>query len=233
VALLSARADQLMPNQLRYRAVLFDLDGTLVDSYTALAEAVNYARRQHGLHELSGARIREFVGDGLDKLLQRAFERETLPRSVQDAFESRYDEICCVESKILSEVETTLGELHALSVVMGVCTNKPTAFSRKILDFLQLAPYFRAIVGPDLAGARKPEAQHVLHTLAAMECDGDAALFVGDMPIDVHAARNSGLAVAVIPTGSSSIEQLTAARPDHFLDRFSDLVKIVRNGDSA
>jgi phosphoglycolate phosphatase len=222
-----------MATRLRYRAVLFDLDGTLVDSYTALAEAVNYARRQHGLHELSGVRIREFVGDGLDKLLQRAFERETVPRSVQDAFETRYDEVCCVESKVLAEVESTLADLQELGVMMGVCTNKPTAFSRKILDFLQLAPYFRAIVGPDLAGARKPDAQHVFHTLEQMQCDTDRALFVGDMPIDVHAARNSGLDVAVVSTGSSSLEQLTAAQPDHVLDRFSDLVKIVSDGGRA
>src|SRR5215212_6934743 len=212
---------------LRYRAVLFDLDGTLVDSYTALAEAVNFARRQHGRHELSAVRIREFVGDGLERLLQRAFDSDRVPRSVQIAFESRYDEICCGESKILAEVEATLGELSVLGVAMAVCTNKPTSFSRKILEHLGLAPYFRAIVGPDLAGARKPDAQHVLHTLEATECEPADALFVGDMPIDVHAARNSGIAVAVVATGSSSSDQLRASAPDHYLDRFSDLVKIV------
>ncbi|HEV7919834.1 MAG TPA: HAD-IA family hydrolase [Thermoanaerobaculia bacterium] len=216
-----------MTQPLRYRAVLFDLDGTLVDSYAALAEAVNYARRQHGLHELSAARIRDFVGDGLEKLLQRAFERENLPRSVQDAFESRYDEICCGESKVLADVEATLGELAARGVVMAVCTNKPTSFSRKILQFLQLAPYFKAVVGPDLAGARKPDARHVLHTLEATDCAPSDALFVGDMPIDVRAARNSGIDVAVVATGSSSAEQLHASRPDHYLERFADLVKLV------
>jgi phosphoglycolate phosphatase len=218
---------------LRYRAVLFDLDGTLVDSYTALAEAVNYARREHGLHELSAVRIRDFVGDGIDTLLQRAFEADAVPRSVHTAFESRYDEICCGESKVLADVEATLAELHSLGVAMAVCTNKPTGFSRKILEFLDLAPYFRAIVGPDVAGARKPEAQHVLRTVEEMRCDTAPALFVGDMPIDVHAARNSGMDVAVVPTGSSSREQLTAARPDHFLERFSDLVRLVRNGSGA
>jgi phosphoglycolate phosphatase len=212
---------------LRYRAVLFDLDGTLVDSYAALTEAVNYARRQHGLHELSTVRIRQCVGDGLDTLLQRAFETQNVPRSVHDAFESRYDEICCEESKVLADVETTLERLDEAGVVMAVCTNKPTTFSKKILDFLQLAPYFSAIVGPDLAGARKPEAQHVLHTLAATACNPADALFVGDMPIDVHAARNSGIAVAVVATGSSTPEALRAARPDHYLERFSDLVKLV------
>src|ERR1043165_2384685 len=133
---------------LRYRAVIFDLDGTLVDSYAALTEAVNYARRRHGLHELSAARIREFVGDGLDKLLQRAFDREKVPLSVSDAFESRYDEICCAESKVLADVEATLARLAGAGVAMAVCTKKPTSFSKKILDFLQLPPYFPALLRP-------------------------------------------------------------------------------------
>src|SRR5437763_699979 len=100
--------------ELRYRAVLFDLDGTLVDSYTALAEAVNYARREHGLHELSSLRIREFVGDGLEKLLERAFGGADVPRSAQVAFETRYDDICCGESKVLADVQSTLEALSAL-----------------------------------------------------------------------------------------------------------------------
>jgi len=216
-----------MPQPLRYRAVLFDLDGTLVDSYAALTEAVNYARRQHGLDELSAARIRDFVGDGLETLLQRAFNVTKVPRGVQDAFESRYDEICCEESKVLADVELTLEELQKLGVEMAVCTNKPTSFSKKILAFLNLAPYFRDIVGPDVAGARKPDAQHVLRTLESTQCPPAEALFVGDMPIDVHAARASGIDVAVVPTGSSSAEQLRASHPDHYLDRFSDLLKIV------
>ena len=131
---------------LRYHAVLFDLDGTLVDSYTALAEAVNFARTQHGLEELPSPRIRDFVGDGVEKLLERAFGSPDVPHSARNAFESRYDEICCGESKILADVEATLQELSSLGVVMAVCTNKPTAFSRKILAFLGLATFFRAII---------------------------------------------------------------------------------------
>ena len=217
-----------MTSPLRYRAVLFDLDGTLVDSYTALAEAVNHARRTHGLHELSSARIREFVGDGIERLLQRAFERTDVPPSVLTAFESRYDEVCCGESKVLAEVEATLEQLSELGVEMAVCTNKPTVFSKKILDFLGLSRHLRAIVGPDLAGARKPEAKHLLYTLDTVRCATDEALFVGDMPIDVRAARNSGIDVAVVTTGSSTRDQLVASEPDHVLERFSDLVKIVR-----
>lgn len=219
-----------MTPPMRYRAVLFDLDGTLVDSYAALAEAVNYARREHGLPDLGEERIRQFVGDGLEKLLQRAFESDDVPPTVQTAFEARYDEICCSESRVLSDVEVTLDELSRIGVAMAVCTNKPTNFSVKILEGLGLAKHFRAIVGPDLAGARKPEAQHLLKTLEATECGPRDALFVGDMPIDVQAARNSGIDVAVVSTGSSTADQLRAARADHYLNRFSDLVRILRNG---
>lgn len=217
-----------MPAALRYRAVLFDLDGTLVDSYAALTDAVNHARRSEGLHDLPPARIRELVGDGIERLLQRAFERTDVPPRLFEIFESRYDEICCQGSKVLADVEATLAQLADLGVAMAVCTNKPTVFSRKILDFLELSRFFRAIVGPDVAGARKPEAQHLLFTLESVRCTPDQALFVGDMPVDVRAARNSGLDVAVVATGSSSREQLAAAEPDHFLERFSDLLEIVR-----
>jgi phosphoglycolate phosphatase len=213
---------------LRYQAVLFDLDGTLVDSYSALADAVNYARREHGMADLPGQRVRDFVGDGIERLLQRAFDREHLQPSIQTSFESRYDAICCEQSRVLEDVEVTLRALSGLGVAMAVCTNKPTSFSRKILEYLELADYFRAIVGPDLAGARKPDGRHVLRTLEEAGCSSTAsALFVGDMPVDIHAARNSGIDVAVVPSGSSTRHDLDAARPDHLLDGFADLVALV------
>jgi phosphoglycolate phosphatase len=216
-----------MTSALRYRAVLFDLDGTLVDSYTALTEAVNHARRGEGLQPLTSLQIREFVGDGVDRLLQRAFERDEVSRSIVAAFETRYDEVCCEESRVLADVAATLAQLDELGVEMAVCTNKPTVFSKKILDFLGLSKHFRAIVGPDLAGARKPDAKHLAVTLESVRCTTEEALFVGDMPVDVRAARNSGIDVAVVATGSSTREQLVATEPDHFLERFSDLMKIV------
>jgi phosphoglycolate phosphatase len=222
-----------MAARLRYRAVLFDLDGTLVDSYAALADAVNFAREQFGLSHLDAATIREFIGEGLERLLCRAFDADTPPAGATEAFEARYDAICCQQSRVLDDVETTLAALDRFGVAMAVCTNKPTAFSRKILEFLDLARFFRDIVGPDLAGARKPAAEHVLRTLQATDCDPSEALFVGDMPIDVKAARNSGLAAAVVPTGSSPAALLKAAEPDHYLDRLADLVQIVRNGAGA
>ena len=222
-----------MAAQLRYRAVLFDLDGTLVDSYAALADAVNFARAEYGLESLTTATIREFVGEGLERLLCRAFDTDDVPAGATEAFERRYDAVCCEQARVLDDVESTLDALERLGVSMAVCTNKPTAFSKKILESVGLAHFFRDIVGPDTAGARKPAAQHVLRTLEATHCSADQAVFVGDMPIDITAARNSGLAAAVVPTGSASTDALKAAHPDHYLDRLADLVQIVRSGARA
>lgn len=222
-----------MSQQLRYRAVLFDLDGTLVDSYAALTDAVNFARGRHGLGRLSTETIRGFVGEGLERLLCRAFDADVPPEGATEAFETRYDAICCQQSRVLDDVEPTLFALEGLGVSMAVCTNKPTTFSRKILDFLDLAHFFCDIVGPDTAGARKPAAQHVLRTLATTRCRPAEAVFVGDMPLDVTAARNSGMAAAVVATGTATPAALRAAAPDHYLDRLADLVQIVRNGASA
>jgi len=217
-----------MTATLRYRAVLFDLDGTLVDSISALTEAVNHARRTHGLVDLSSAHVRALVGEGLERLLQRAFDRTDIPASIVTAFESRYSETCCAESRVLTGVSQTLAGLADLGIEMAVCTNKPTVFSRQILDFLRLSQHFRAIVGPDLAGARKPDPRHLAVAMQSMSCRPEEALFVGDMPIDVRAARNTGLDVAVVATGSSTREELIDAEPDHFLERFTDLLELVR-----
>lgn len=214
----------------RYNTILFDLDGTLVDSYEALTNAINYTRAEHGLDAMPAEEIRGLVGDGLEPLLERVFAPDIVPSSAKSQFEQKYDELCCVQSVMLDDVESTLAALDALGIRMAVCTNKPTPFSTKILEYLGVARFFAAVVGPDRAGARKPDGAHVRAALAAAGGETGRTLFVGDMTIDIAAARNGGLPVAVIATGSSSEEALRAAQPDYFLERFSDLVTIAKNG---
>lgn len=214
----------------RYRAVLFDLDGTLVDSYEALTEAINHARRRYGLPDLNRAEVKQCVGHGVEMLMQRVFAPSAVPQQAWELFESRYDEICCQFSTVLADVEATLESMSEVDIRMAVCTNKPTPFSRKILEHLGIARHFDAIIGPDLAGARKPDPQHVPFTLEPTGVAPVDALFVGDMPVDVAAARNSGLDVAVIATGSASPQELRDAQPDFFLERFPELVDVVKHG---
>jgi phosphoglycolate phosphatase len=206
---------------------MFDLDGTLVDSYTALTTAVNSARATQQLDALTSSEIRGLVGEGVERLLQKSLEMTAVPHEALEQFERSYDEICCEQSLLLEGVLSTIQRLHRNQIAMAVCTNKPTGFSAKIVAHLGLAPYFLAVVGPDAAGARKPDPRHLLHTLESVSCDPDEALYVGDMPIDVLAARNSGIDVATIATGSATRQQLMATAPDYFLESFADLVDLV------
>lgn len=217
----------------RYRAVLFDLDGTLVDSYDALSEAINHARRAFGLTDLNRAQVHECVGEGPEILLQRMFAPDPVPDVAAGIFEEKYGEICCERSSLLADVQETLQAIAADGIQMAVCTNKPTGFSRRILEYLEVAHHFTAIAGPDLAGSRKPDPQHVLFALAPTGVSIEDALFVGDMPIDVAAARASGMDVAVIATGSSSAGVLRDAQPDYFLESFPEVLLVLRQGALA
>ncbi|MBI2213916.1 MAG: HAD-IB family phosphatase [Acidobacteria bacterium] len=212
---------------MRYDTLILDLDGTLVDSYDALAIAVNHARQHLGFPALDSEKIKGFVGDGLETLLERVFAPLPVPSHARELFEERYDAVCCAESRPLDGVIETLATLHALGVRMAVCTNKPTSFSVKIVEHLGIDRYLDAVVGPDVAGARKPDARHVEAALAAAGGSRDAALFVGDMLVDVDAARNAGIACAVVATGATGIDVLRRSQARHLLRRFADLVGVV------
>jgi phosphoglycolate phosphatase len=220
-------------DQRPYRAVLFDLDGTLVDSYTALTTAVNHARATQRLPPVAVADLRDLVGEGVERLLQKVLNTTEVPSEALDAFQERYEEVCCVESRVLASVAATVEQLHQRGIAMAVCTNKPTGFSVKIVEHLGLARFFRSVVGPDTAGARKPDPRHLLHALSTVSCEPHEALFVGDMPIDIAAARNSGIDVAAIATGSATRQQLLDASPDYLIDSFPDLLNLVWSENQA
>ena len=224
--------DFLQRRSPRFEAAVFDLDGTLIDSNAAIGAAINFAREAHDLPPLDQAAIRAAVGEGVERLLERTFPPQ-YPASVREIFERHYDEICCDQTAVLENVAETLAEVQGMGLRMAVCTNKPTHFSEKILRHTGLSRWFAATVGPDLAGARKPDGRHLLETLARIGRDPSETLYVGDMPIDVATARSAGTTVAAITTGISSIPDLERAAPDHLLHRFSDLKALIASpGDS-
>lgn len=206
--------------------LLFDLDGTLIDSYEALTTALNRTGESLLEQPLTVADVKGLVGEGVERLLQKAFGDGAGVELVA-RFEEEYEKVCRTQSRILDEVEETLATLQERGFEMAVCTNKPTPFSQAILDHMGLAHHFRAVVGPDLTGARKPDPAHVLYTLSRIGGNPDQAYFIGDMPIDVVAARAANIRVAAIATGSATAEELAAAGPDILLQRFSHLVDVV------
>lgn len=210
-----------------FRFVVFDLDGTLIDSYSALTIALNRSGERYLPRPFTIDEVRALVGEGVERLLQKAFSIREVPDELIHSFEDEYERVCCTESRLLEEVDATLDTLASHGVEMAVCTNKPTNFSRQIIEHLGLSRHLSVVVGPDRAGARKPDPVHVWKTIEEMNGDRRSTLFVGDMPIDILAARSAEVPVATIATGSATVDELLAHRPDFMLDRLSDIVPLV------
>lgn len=206
----------------RYDGVVFDLDGTLVDSYAAITECYNHACTSLGEPAASLETVRGLVGHGLETLMEDAVGRERAGQAVM-LFRERYDIICEERTTLLPGVAGTLPLLATGGLHLGVATNKPTRFAVRILRALGLMPPLRAVLGPGEGIPAKPRPEMLLQVLAELGVSRHRALYVGDMGIDIETARRAGVDVWVLPTGSCSRSQLLAAAPDALLAEFTEL----------
>lgn len=210
----------------RPRAVIFDLDGTLVDSYEAIAECFNHARTTLGEAPLTPAEVRRLVGHGLEALMVEAVGEARAAAGVE-LFRERYDRICETRTQVLPGVAATLRRLDAAGLRLGVATNKPTRFAQRILTALQLSPPIAAVVGPGDGLPPKPEPQIMWRALADLGVEPRSALYVGDMALDVESGRRAGLPVWLVPTGSAAESELAAAGADRLLPDFASLAALL------
>ena len=212
------------------KGIVFDLDGTLIDSYDAIAESLNHALTSMGRAPLPVAQVRRMVGEGLEVLIRKAL---ALEEGSEDGdgiatgvrlFRQRYDLICEEKTTLLPGVGPTLPVLHARGYAMSVATNKPSYFAARLLQALGVGRYFAAVLGPDLVARAKPDPEMMRAAMTAMGLGPDETIYIGDMPLDLVTARAAGVPVIVLATGSSTAQELRAAGADQVLDRFEDLL---------
>jgi phosphoglycolate phosphatase len=198
-------ADALRP----IRSLIFDLDGTLVDSYAAIRTALNAALAPHGIAARSLDEVRRAVGHGLEELLARYLPGEHVPGAVP-RFRTAYREVVLRETFALPGAVETLSGLHRRGFGLSVASNKPVDFSREILEHLALAPFLRSIRGPEADVPPKPHPAMLTACVRDLAAAPDSCVYVGDMALDVESAARAGLGVLLVPTGSSSREALAA-----------------------
>jgi len=191
------------------RGLVFDLDGTLVDSYEAIAASLNHARAAFGLSALSAVRIRHTVGRGLEQLVADLLGEPRVAEGVLH-FREHYARTFREQTRALPGALDTLRELHRRGYRMAVASNKPARFGETILSDAGMLPYLIEVQGPDRAGTTKPEPSMVRNCLRAMELTAADALYVGDMVLDVETAARAGLPVVLVDGGSSMPEALRA-----------------------
>lgn len=184
----------------RIEGVLFDLDGTLVDSAPDLLAALAALCDQQGRPLPSLARLRQTVSQGAAGMIQMALNQQATPAMVE-AFLSYYRSHCWSHSIIFPGVMELVKGLHAAAVPMAVVTNKMTALAEPVLAQSGLLPYFSSIVAGDTARHPKPAADPVLFACEALGLEPAQTVLVGDDQRDVGAARASGSASAIAAWG--------------------------------
>ncbi len=177
------------------QAVIFDLDGTLIDSAPDIAAVVNRVLAADGLQPLDLPTLRDMIGDGAGALLERAFAARGEKAQAQHlaAFVADYQANPVVETQLYDGLPQVLAQLRAEGRPLGICTNKPMAPTLRILDRLGLGDMFGAVVGGDSTPHRKPDPAHLAATLAGLGTD--RAIMIGDHENDLRAAEGLGLPV--------------------------------------
>jgi len=204
------------------KAVLFDFDGTLGDSYAAITASVNHVRAAHGLPPLDEAEVRRHVGRGPAYLLEHTVPGADLnvdwPR-----YRAHHPSVLESGTRLLPGAAEAVAALAARGLTVGVCSNKPLAFTRRLLDYLGLAGQVGLVLGPEDVARPKPAPDMLLAALERLGLQPEQVLYVGDMTVDIETARSAGVAVWVVPTGSDTREALAAARPDRLLNSLAEL----------
>jgi phosphoglycolate phosphatase len=187
-----------------YSLVVFDLDGTLVDSASDIAEAVNRTLVDWSLPRVEEPVIRGWIGDGARALVASAFAhagKEIELDEVMPGFMVHYAECLLLYPSVYPGVVETLQALRERGIAVAVCTNKPERFVRPLLDALDLGEYFEVIVGGDTLPERKPSALPLLHVVRHFGLQPAQCLMVGDSATDIQTAAAAGVPMALVTYG--------------------------------
>lgn len=208
-----------------YRAAVFDLDGTILDSYVGIHDALSAVLEHFDRPPVTVDEARRLVGHGLEALIARVLPEEHRAEAVE-RFRFRYKVNAPKLTRLMPDAELVVTELWRRGVKLSIASNKPAVFSRQLLAGFGLEELFAFVGGPDLGFAEKPDPSMVIAALEAMGVPPAGTLFVGDMTVDVATARAAGLAVAVVPLGSSTRDELEAERPDWLLGALVEVLDL-------
>jgi phosphoglycolate phosphatase len=205
------------------RHLIFDLDGTLVDSAPDLATALNALLGELGKPALAETTVRAMVGDGAGVLVQRGLQASGLGDADQPAalkrFLALYRDCLIDKTRAYPDVEAVLEELRAAGHTLGVCTNKPYDPTQRILAALKLDRFFGAVIGGDSLPKRKPDPEPLLETIQRLGGTAANAVMIGDSANDVACARAASVTAILIPSDYGN----PATEADVKLTRFSEL----------
>lgn len=222
-----------MSVQLFPKAVVFDLDGTLIHSAPDLHAALNRLMSLEGRRLLMLSEVVRMIGDGVPKLVKRGYQATgDIPNSTDlekkiEHFIADYEKNATNLTSLFPNVTETLEILTKNNVSMGICTNKPQAATLNVLQHFGLSKIFQAVVGGDqLQGIRKPDPRHLMATLDILNVVPKDVVMVGDSPNDIDVAINAGVLSIAVSFGYRRIP-VTEMGATHIIDDFADLISVL------
>jgi phosphoglycolate phosphatase len=205
--------------------LIFDLDGTLIDSKLDLAAAVNAARAHAGMEPLENETVYSYVGEGAPTLIRRAIGPGASDGDVQSALEfflAYYNDHLVDHTVLYPGVRETLARLGSADIKMAVLTNKPVRMSRLIVEALGIGGHFLQVYGGNSFEQKKPHPMGVERLIAECDATRERTMMVGDSAVDIRTARNAQIRSCGVTYGFQP-ETLKAHPPDLLVDRIEEL----------
>lgn len=216
------------------RAVLLDLDGTLVDSAPDLATSINYALSLIGKEAVDDDTVRSFIGNGADRLIHRAitqdYDGEAPTESylpARDAFLTHYADNVCQKSVLYPTVEETLDYLRTAGFHIACVTNKPHQFTRPLLEALNIDEYFSLTLSGDSLANKKPAPDQLLHAAEFYGLTAHQCLMVGDTNTDISAALNCNMPAIFVNYGYGKQTDIDARFSGSTISKLNEILDLL------
>ncbi len=208
------------------KLIIFDLDGTLVDSSPDIRTAINFAVGPYGARPVSVELTRELVGEGITRLMEKVIEIQSLQVGAEplvERFLSYYSKHLVELTSVYDGVQETLAKLSGYR--KAIVSNKREDLSRRSLEVLGLAPHFDLVVGSETAPAKKPSPAPIYYVLDKLGLRPADAVIVGDSTYDIEAGRSAGIKTIAVTYGYRPVELLRDA--DALIDSMTQLPEIL------
>lgn len=208
--------------------IVFDLDGTLIDTAPDLIDTLNFTLARHALPTVPYEEARPLIGGGARGMIERALilEGRSAARTDVDAlyasFVAHYGEHVADRSRPFPELEPVLDRLAQAGHRLAVCTNKLEWLSKRLLEALRLSDRFAAICGPDTFGVHKPDPQMLRATILKAGGEPQRAIMVGDSITDIRTARAANIPIVAVDFGYTDVPIATLG-PDRIISAFGEL----------
>ncbi len=221
---------------MKFQCLLFDLDGTLIDSRADLILSINLMLTELDCATLPDLQIITFVGEGIRLLVERSLRASRAQESEEDliqaallSFRRHYSEHLLDQTALYPGVRETLEALQSLP--MAVVTNKPYDFTIKILEGLQLSHFFQAVIGGDSTSERKPSPLPLLEAAKLCGIAPEKCLMIGDTKVDILAGQGAGMSTCGFIGGFRGEQELAAVNAEFLIGGVGELVQIVEMGE--